>query len=69
MGSNSEETMKKPVIKIIHEGEEQFAVFVDEITFGSFSHDEHGWVGMIAIETLLQDLALKLNIKLIDEYN
>lgn len=46
--------------------DETLEVWVDDEMIGSVNHDQHGWAGMEAVETLVKELAFALNLDLID---
>jgi len=35
---------------------------------GTFDHDTHGWVGMEAVEEVIEGIASRLGVQLVDKY-
>lgn len=58
---------KKITIKRTYD--ESFSVSIGEKNLGSFNHDQHGWDGMEAVESIIEGIATELNIEIEDIYS
>lgn len=57
---------KKVVIRTALD-EESFRVEVDGESLAQFNHDTHGWAGMSAAKTLVEQLCDRLGVELVEE--
>ena len=58
-------TEKKVVIRTALD-EESFRVEVAGESIAQFNHDEHGWAGMSAAKTLVEQLCNRLGVELVE---
>lgn len=43
--------------------DEHMTILIDGEAIGSFNHDQHGWVGMGAVENIVKKIAEKLGVE------
>lgn len=58
--------MTTPVITIKRPDEEHIEFYVGKKLVGDANHDEHGWSGMEATESLIRKMAKALKIKVVE---
>lgn len=59
-------SLTKPVIQLCHTDEETLQVLVDGDLVSRVTHDSVGWAGIEALESLVERLASRLGLEVVE---